>query len=243
MNESRERFEESARMILNALDTGVIEGNGPHYKQLRTEIRPKPIRGYSSPEDLFCVAMSSDSAISAAELGGRMMTFIQYPIERHLPTINLYREKYRELQGCEPPDPILTDATVCHEDPEEAKRLAYQYIGNHFIAVMNHYEFAGDHFKNIKGYEGYQAAADMIKEAGMEETMTNYIEAQLWGTPEQIVEKYRNRFKIVGNYSAMIEVSFGGIPFEAAQNSLRLIAEKVMPAFRKMQFSTTSKVA
>ena len=47
MNESRERFDEASRMILEALDTGFIEGEGPFYPQARTEIRPRPRAGPS----------------------------------------------------------------------------------------------------------------------------------------------------------------------------------------------------
>ncbi|MGK4422540.1 LLM class flavin-dependent oxidoreductase, partial [Klebsiella pneumoniae] len=36
MDESRGRFDEAAPMIVNALRTGFIEGNGPYYRQPRT---------------------------------------------------------------------------------------------------------------------------------------------------------------------------------------------------------------
>ena len=42
MDESRERFDEAAPMIVNALKTGFIEGDGHYYKQPRIEIRPRP---------------------------------------------------------------------------------------------------------------------------------------------------------------------------------------------------------
>jgi alkanesulfonate monooxygenase SsuD/methylene tetrahydromethanopterin reductase-like flavin-dependent oxidoreductase (luciferase family) len=42
MDESRERFDEAAPMIVNALNTGFIEGDGKFYKQPRIEIRPRP---------------------------------------------------------------------------------------------------------------------------------------------------------------------------------------------------------
>src|SRR5580765_4478747 len=42
MDESRDRFDESARMVLDALATGFIEGAGPHFPQPRTPIRPAP---------------------------------------------------------------------------------------------------------------------------------------------------------------------------------------------------------
>ena len=42
MDESRERFDEAAPMIVNALNTGFIEGDGKFYKQPRIEFRPRP---------------------------------------------------------------------------------------------------------------------------------------------------------------------------------------------------------
>jgi alkanesulfonate monooxygenase SsuD/methylene tetrahydromethanopterin reductase-like flavin-dependent oxidoreductase (luciferase family) len=42
MDESRERFDEAAPMIVNALKTGIIEGEGKFYQQPRIEIRPRP---------------------------------------------------------------------------------------------------------------------------------------------------------------------------------------------------------
>lgn len=237
MNESRERYEESARMILAGLESGIFEGDGKFYKQPRVELRPKPLHGYT--DNLYCVAMSDDSAEAAAVLGGRMMTFIQYPIARHLPMINKYRNRFAELHpDKEVPAPVLTDVTICHEDAEEAERLATHYLGQHYVSVVKHYEFAGDHFKSIKGYEGYQAAADLIKSAGMEEAQKNYVEAQNFGTPKQIVEKYRERFELVGPFFALVEFSFAGLPFDAAQNSLKLFAEKVIPEVRKMYSNT-----
>ena len=239
MEEARGRFEEGARLVLDALDKGYMESDTELFQQPRVDIRPRPLRGYR--DALYCVAMSNDSAESAAELGGSMMTFIQFAFERHMPMIELYRERFRKVHGREAPPPVLTDVTVIHEDEEEARRLAYEHIGNHFIAVTDHYEFAGDHFKNIRGYESYQAGADLIKSAGLEESQKTYIEAQNYGTPKQVIEKYRERMKLVGDFNAMLIVSSGGIPFDAAQNSLKLFAEQVMPELRKM--SARSRVA
>ena len=42
MQESRGRFDEGAAMVVEALKTGFIEGDGKFYKQPRTEIRPRP---------------------------------------------------------------------------------------------------------------------------------------------------------------------------------------------------------
>src|SRR5881275_1522553 len=67
MNESRERFDEAAPMIVNALRTGWIEGDGKHYKQPRVAIRPHP--KYSFDGRIYAVASSEDSVDAAARLG------------------------------------------------------------------------------------------------------------------------------------------------------------------------------
>src|SRR5690606_34084855 len=46
MHESRDRFDEGAAMVLEALETGWIEGDGPYYPQPRTPIRPAPSRSF-----------------------------------------------------------------------------------------------------------------------------------------------------------------------------------------------------
>ncbi|MFW2830358.1 LLM class flavin-dependent oxidoreductase [Sphingomonas sp. ID0503] len=236
MEEARGRFDEAARLVLKALETGYMESDTALFKQPRVEIRPRPLKSYY--DDLNCVAMSNDSALAAAEIGGSMMTFIQFAFSRHLPMINLYRDRFREVHGREAPPCTLTDVTVIHEDEEEARRLAYEHIGNHYMAVTDHYEFAGDHFKGIRGYESYQTGADLIKSAGLEESQRTYIEAQNYGTPKQVIEKYRERLELVGEFNAMLVLSFGGISFENAQNSLRVFADKVMPELRKMHTNT-----
>ncbi|MGQ0623139.1 MAG: LLM class flavin-dependent oxidoreductase, partial [Sporichthyaceae bacterium] len=108
------------------------------------------------------------------------------------------------------------------------------YLKNHFMAVMDHYDFAGDHFGKIKGYEAYQVGADLINQLGMEEACNAYIEAQNWGTPDQIIAKYSERHDLVGDFSALVVLSYGGIPFEDAKNSARLFGEKVIPRVKKM---------
>src|SRR5690606_38237487 len=42
--EARERFDEAAAFVKRALETGIAEGNGPHYPQPAVEIRPAPFK-------------------------------------------------------------------------------------------------------------------------------------------------------------------------------------------------------
>ena len=58
MDESRGRFDEAAPMIINALKTGFIEGQGPYYNQPRIEIRPRPQHSFDGR--IYAVASSED---------------------------------------------------------------------------------------------------------------------------------------------------------------------------------------
>ena len=93
LDTSRERFDEAADMILAALDTGVIEGNGKFYPQAPTPIRPKPLRGFR--DRAYCIAMSPDSVDAAARIGAGMAIFSQSEWPKSAESINRYRGLFR----------------------------------------------------------------------------------------------------------------------------------------------------
>src|SRR6266446_6370370 len=68
MEESRDRFDESAAMILEALRTGWMEGDGKYYKQPRIELRPRP--KYSFDGRIYAVAASGRGVRAARGADG-----------------------------------------------------------------------------------------------------------------------------------------------------------------------------
>src|ERR1700677_3224157 len=82
MDESRDRFDEMAPMILDALETGVMEEHhGRYFDQPRAVLRPRPLRSFR--DRTTQVAMSSDSVQVAARLAAQMMSFLYKPDEVH----------------------------------------------------------------------------------------------------------------------------------------------------------------
>lgn len=238
MNASRGKFDEAAPLIMAGLRNGRVEHRGTHYTQPAVDIRPGPEAGRDWSDRIYGVAMSPDSVPAVAKAGARMMTFMQYPPEQHVPAIERYRECYRAEHGTEP-GPILTqDFVYCHEDPEVAERTAREYLSRYFLSVVKHYDFAGEHWRETKGYEAYQVGADMIREAGMEAAAAGYADTQIWGTPEQIVEKYRHRLELFGDHQPNIAPSFAGLPFDQVRASLKLFGERVVPELKKMGVQT-----
>src|SRR5258708_7979354 len=101
MDESRERFDEASAMILDALRTGYIEGNGKHYKQPRIAIRPRPERSFEGRT--YAVASSEDSVEAAARLKARMVMFADRPWPMRLPQIERHRPLFRHFPHAPPP--------------------------------------------------------------------------------------------------------------------------------------------
>jgi alkanesulfonate monooxygenase SsuD/methylene tetrahydromethanopterin reductase-like flavin-dependent oxidoreductase (luciferase family) len=227
MNEARDRFDESAEIVLAALESGVIEADGKHYKQAKTEIRPRP---YASFRDRFyAVGMSSDSVPVVARLGAKMMSFAQKPWAEMAPHFDRYRTLYEQAQGRPAPAPVCVDFLCCDESAELAEANARRHMANYYITVMDHYEMASDHFRRMKGYGDYADNAALLRESGMEDAANGFVDINTWGTPTQILEKMEARRRQIGDFDLTVQVSYGGLTGEQAEKSIRLFAEKVLP--------------
>lgn len=110
MDESRDRFDEAAAMIVDAMETGVMKSGGKHFPMPDAEIRPRPSQPLK--DRLYSVAMSPDSAKQIALHDTRMMSFIQFSMEKHLPNIEIYREEFRKNHNKEPYDPLMVDFVI-----------------------------------------------------------------------------------------------------------------------------------
>jgi alkanesulfonate monooxygenase SsuD/methylene tetrahydromethanopterin reductase-like flavin-dependent oxidoreductase (luciferase family) len=232
MGESRARFDEAARMIVDAVEKGWIEGEGPFHPQLRTEIRPRPLRGFR--ERLYAVGMSGDSVLQAARLGARLMTFSQMPWQLYAEgPLASYRGAWREAHGSEPPPPLTGDLFFCDADPARAEAMAMEYMANYFLTIVHHYELLSDHFRATPGYELYADASEAFRKVGLETAVRTYCGVQTWGTPAQILEKLRWRRELVGPYELALIAHYGGMAVEDAEASLRLFSETVLPELHR----------
>src|SRR5437879_5853448 len=181
MDESRERFDEAAPMIINALKTGFIEGDGKHYKQPRTEIRPRPQHSFDGR--IYAVASSEESVDSAAKLGAHMVMFADRPWEMRAPVIERGRQLHRKYHDTEPPRVMLTEFCICGSSLVETEAEARQYQGKFVESNFYHYEFLGDHFKTVKGYDAYQQKAEIARKGGIEGAVNGFMQAASWARP------------------------------------------------------------
>jgi alkanesulfonate monooxygenase SsuD/methylene tetrahydromethanopterin reductase-like flavin-dependent oxidoreductase (luciferase family) len=227
MDTSRKRFDEGSAMIVRALETGFIEGDGPHYPQPRAEIRPRPRASFS--DRLYAVANSNDSVDSAARIGARMIMFAERQWDHRLPGIERHRKMFRELHGIDAPPPLTADFTYCDTNADRAVERAQVYMANYLASLVEHYELMGEHFAETEGYKGYEQNAEQLRQIGEAGFLKGFLKANAFGTPDQILTTLDKRRADLNGFELATSFRYGGIPYDQAESGMRLFAKEVLP--------------
>ncbi|MFM9884154.1 MAG: LLM class flavin-dependent oxidoreductase [Burkholderiales bacterium] len=241
MDESRQRFVESAEMLLAGLESGTCEYNGTFIKQPRAAIRPAPFKTFRGRT--YAAAVSPESAPIMAKLGVGMLIIPQKPWKEVAKELDAYRTVYREVNHAEAPPPVSAGWTFCHEDADHAHQMARRYIGGYFQSVLDHYKFGDDHLTHTKGYEYYGKMAEKIQQYGAGSVADFFVDLQVWGTPEQCYQKIMDIHARTNNSHYVGVFSYAGMPYADAERSQRLFAKEVMPRLQAMPSSTRAAQA
>ena len=192
MDESRERFDEAAPMIVD----------GVAHRLYRRQRQALPAAAHRAagrgpntilPAAIYAVASSEDSVEAAARLGAHMVMFSDRPWHMRLPAIERNRELHRKFHGRQAPAMMITDFCICGPDPAQAEEHARQYMGKFVESNFHHYEFLGDHFATVKGYDAYAQKAAIARQGGLEGAVAGFMQAAIWGTPERILRELEAR--------------------------------------------------
>jgi alkanesulfonate monooxygenase SsuD/methylene tetrahydromethanopterin reductase-like flavin-dependent oxidoreductase (luciferase family) len=233
MGESRERFVEYARMLLEGLEKGYCEFDGQFVSQPRADIRPAPFKSFRGRT--YAAAVSPESMKIMAELGVGILIIPQKPWPEVAKELDDYHALYRQINGAEPPPPISAGWTFCDPDPDRARAEARRWIGGYFRSVLDHYRFADPHMKTTKGYEYYAKMTDKIHTYGDDKVTDFFVDLQVWGTPEQCYEKILDVRRRVGNDHFVGVFSYAGMPAAEAERNMRLFAAEVVPALQRLE--------
>jgi alkanesulfonate monooxygenase SsuD/methylene tetrahydromethanopterin reductase-like flavin-dependent oxidoreductase (luciferase family) len=230
-SESRERFEQAAGIILGGLETGFVEGDTPHYRQPRIEVRPRPFKSFR--DRTFMVGMSPQSVETAGRLGLGCMKFAQGPWEEAKVEIDRHRAIFKQSWGVEAPPPIAADCMVCDPSLRRAEALAREHITRYWVQLMDHYELLSDNFaKAGAAYASYAQMTEHFRSTNQQALVDSYIECNIWGDPARILDKLTERRELLGDFTLAVSPSFGGMAFEDVRRSLRSFADRVMPEIK-----------
>ncbi|MFB6978540.1 LLM class flavin-dependent oxidoreductase [Streptomyces scopuliridis] len=234
MGESRGRFDEAARMVINALETGFIEGVGPFYPQPRAELRPRPIRPFT--DRVYCVAGSPGSATVPAELRAGLLTVVTKPLAENLAVYRTYRDAFRARHGTQPPPVMCVLNMYCAPDGQAAREFARVHLERFYLANVQHYELTGAHFSGIPGYEQYAHTARTLHDSPTDAEVDRYLEASLVGSPDELVARIAGMRDLVGDLGIAVTPVYGGMPYAEAEASLELFGKEVLPEIRGQGF-------
>ncbi len=234
MGEARGRFIESAQIIKQALTEETFEFSGEFYQIPRTAIRPRPI---SHPERRFYgTAVSPESVDVMAQLGFSMLVIMQNEWPKAAQDIHRFRTTASRAGFTPRPPMILTNVSCC-ESRDEAQEKAIEWLGRKWDSIDTHYRFSDGHLTQVKGYESYEKVgvtyAKMKEPSRRAKATEFYVSIQVVGTPDDCIQKIAELRSLTGLDHLITEFSFGGMPHEEAEFSMRLFADKVLPVLQR----------
>jgi alkanesulfonate monooxygenase SsuD/methylene tetrahydromethanopterin reductase-like flavin-dependent oxidoreductase (luciferase family) len=232
MEESRERFIESAEIVLDALESGLLRYDGRHYAIPERRLRPAPTRSFR--DRTYAAALSPESFEIMARLRVGMLIIAVKAWESTSEDMARYRDTYRALNGEEPIPPLANAFVVCDRDAGRARELAERHMANYYRAVVEHYGFTRDSFSATKGYEHYARISSEMAGEGPDRVIEDFVAAQVWGTPEQCLEKVVWLRELVGAETFLPVFGYGGMPYDQVGRGMELFAREVMPALRAL---------
>jgi alkanesulfonate monooxygenase SsuD/methylene tetrahydromethanopterin reductase-like flavin-dependent oxidoreductase (luciferase family) len=232
MGESRQRFVEYATAISSAMETGTIESNGELYKQPQAAIRPQAFTTFRGRT--YASAVSPESAKIMARLGYGLMLIAQKPWETVKRETAEYRDLFVELNGVEPPAPVLVDFTVVHQSAAGAAEMHERYTVGYARSTVEHYEFTNPRLQTVNGYEYYAGLSRNIEKHGLAAFNKFLADLQISGTPDQVVDATVSRVRELNAGGVVSALSFGGMTPDAANANFELYATEVLPRLRKI---------
>lgn len=233
MNQSRALYNDILDVVLPALETGVIEGEGAFGSIPRQTLRPGPIKSFAGRK--FCGSLSGSSMYTAARHGcGNMILMLPQRGADVKP--DKYAEVWAEVNGpgTTPPPPLLGGNYYVHESADFAQEQGERYLGNTMRAAIRNYHLdTPGKFPLIKGYEHYENM--VLSPDQIEPYVENFSKGAVTGTPQMILERMwelKEQFKPQGFFP---HVYYGGMPQAEARANMELFAAKVLPELKSWE--------
>lgn len=232
MGESRQRFIEYCAAVSEGLETGVMETDGELYQQPRTEIHPIGVASFRGRT--YATAVSPESARICADLGYGLMLIAQKPWETVVRETAECREVFLEVNGHEPPQPVIMNIGVVNRSGSKARELHEQYVTAYSRSTVEHYDFTNPRLENINGYEYYAGLRRNIEKHGIAQFTKFLTDLQVSGTPDEVVEETVERARVLEAGGVINVLNAGGMSPEIAQENFDTYADEVLPRLREI---------
>ena len=230
MDESRARFDEGVEAVRRLLEEENVTFNGEFHRFNNVTSLPRPTQ---QPRPPFWVAAlgTPQSMQSAGEKGYNLM-LVPFAGPQMREAIGLYREAWRQAGHPGNGRIALGFHMFCHQDREEAHRIAKPNINAYFKSLVAAAEQdsgwgAGT---SSRDYPGYDDHLDKLRAANFDSLLNG---GTIWvGTPEDVRQQISGYAREVGGFdTASLQVNFHLIAASDAAASMRIFSREVIPAF------------
>jgi alkanesulfonate monooxygenase SsuD/methylene tetrahydromethanopterin reductase-like flavin-dependent oxidoreductase (luciferase family) len=167
-----------------------------------------------------------------ARLGVGLLYNPQKPWDKVETDLNEYRAKFLEINGTEPPKPLIGILVCVNKDEAGAQRMREEYLQRYARSTVAHYQFDNVAFEEIAGYEYYGGLARNIERHGLHKFNGFLADLQVWGTPEQVTKRLLELVDRMNAGGLLVSLAMGGMPPEEAIASYELFASEVLPALQ-----------
>ena len=217
--ESRPLFTESLEVIQKAWGDGPFSHEGKYYQFHDVDVVPKPLQ---KPHPPIRVAVESrDTFAMVGSSGFPIFIRHQMDIPELQDLLGQYQETRHRAGFGGPNDVILQIAAYVADTSEKARSEPEASTMRGRRLVLKSLSDAADE----EAYERIKR----ISEAPYEDVLQRVA----YGTPQEVVERIQHYKEELGITGVSLDINPGGqIPYEKVVNSIRLLSEEVIPAFK-----------
>lgn len=230
LDESRARFEEGVEQVRLLLEQENVSSAGRFHSFTNVTSLPRPTQLPRPP--FFVAALATPESFAKAGAAGYGVMAIPMAGGAMKSLIGTYREA-RARAGHEGPGTVmLAFHMLCHRNQDEAEAIARGPLNRYLRSLV---AAAADWTDGAQSadYPGY----DTVIAALSRETFETQVEkCAAWiGTPERILDTVATYRAQIGAFeTASLQVNFNDVPLAAAEDSMRLFGERVLPRLQKM---------
>lgn len=206
-----ELFEEKMELLIKLNTERLINWQGKYRPALvNAELFPKPLhgaipiwRGVGGPPASAIKAAYQGVPMMLTTLGGHSAVFKE--------SVDIYRQVAKE-SGFDPASLPVGTTTLAHlnKDSQQAMREYYPYL-NHA-------------WQHIRG--------GAYPKAAFAETSSTQ-NAMMVGSPQQIIDKMLYQYELYQHDRTLLQIDFGGVPYDMVANTIDLLATEVLPVVKK----------
>jgi alkanesulfonate monooxygenase SsuD/methylene tetrahydromethanopterin reductase-like flavin-dependent oxidoreductase (luciferase family) len=225
LDESRARFDEGVEQVRLLLEQEDVTVAGRFHSFSHVTSLPRPTQKPRPP--FFVAALGTRESFERAGAAGYGIMAIPMAGGAMRELLDAYREAWQRAGHAGRGVVMLAFHMLCHANQSEAEQIAREPLNRYLRSLV---AAASDWTAGVSSadYPGYDK---VIAALALKTFETQVEKCAAWvGTPERILDTIATYRGQIGDFEiASLQVNFNDIPLTAAEASMRLFGEKVLP--------------